>query len=139
MKNLRRILREYRTGKRGMPTYAELAEIAYGAPAMTDADEREAFKAWHLVAFKEAAPEYPPDDVASKYFQDPVWMAWEARAAQADTPDGYALVPVEPTTDMLHQMASDYLDQHGYGDSFIKSMYKAALDAATTPGTVKHG
>ncbi|WP_369951948.1 hypothetical protein [Ralstonia syzygii] len=131
--DLRRILDEYRAGRRGMPTYAELAQIAYRTSAADRAepvaDEEAAYMCWAT------GQQGVPYDGSVSFAR----AAWMFRASQQAAPlPGYALVPVEPTTDMLYQMASAYLDQHGYGDSFIKGMYKAAI-AAAQPGTVNHG
>lgn len=59
--------------------------------ASAQQDEREAFEAWHLATFKEKAPEYPLDPEFAKRFQDPVWMAWQARAAQQVQADAGAV------------------------------------------------
>jgi hypothetical protein len=67
------------------------AHEAYAALSQLAVDEREAYKAWHLKTFKQAAGDFEGD----KYFQDPVWMAWEYRASLSRPSDDVRRAVIE--------------------------------------------
>lgn len=51
----------------------------------------------------------------------------------AAMPEGFVLVPKEPTPDMRAKAADAYLGSHGYGDAWISAVYAAMLAAAPQP------
>jgi hypothetical protein len=76
---------EYSTSNHGDIPWDDLIHrainLAFKSSVTTDftegkGDSRGAFDAWHLATFGKAAYEY--SEAASQYFQDPVWMAWQA-------------------------------------------------------------
>lgn len=56
-----------------------------------------------------------------------------ADGQRAGVPEGWKLVPVEPTPDMRAAAAAAYLDHHGYGDAWIVAVHRAMIAAARTP------
>lgn len=84
MNQLKEMLEAYRNGERGLPTYDELAALAYPVDASTVlTDERAAFEAWAFPMFKDGFDE-------KGFYSDPLtwtaWMGWSTRskvAAQA--------------------------------------------------------
>jgi hypothetical protein len=88
--------------------------------------EREAFEAWY--------------ETAACLGVEPTWAAWQARAALSQAPvavpEGYALVPVEPTLEML--TAASLEDDKAFVDGSCHGaargdLWAAMLSAATTP------
>jgi uncharacterized protein YPO0396 len=52
-------------------------------PTTSEPNEREAFKKWHFETFKYAATELSFDE-CQKYFQDPVYLAWQHQQKRID-------------------------------------------------------
>lgn len=103
---------------------------------MTPEQEREAFEA--AMVAKGHLPERFRRDDAGEYFHPAIyaaWQAWKARASlaqPASVPAGFALVPVEPTREMLDAVVTS-LDDHLLG-SAAEQQYRddwAAMLAAS--------
>lgn len=70
------------------------------------------------------------------------WLAWQARASlPVGVPDGYALVPVEPTRTMLHRAYDDnlmpWISRQSTGHDCAAGVWESMLAAAPAAPTVK--
>ena len=104
---------------------------------------REAFEAWH---YEQYLLENPNIDITNaKYIYDYAhknllvcqlkeshFIAWQAAKAQAQAvPDGFVLVPKEPTERMLDSAYSSISDNLHYAD--LENIYKAMIWSAQEP------
>ena len=106
-----------------------------GVDGMMDLQkEREAFEDWYCknhTALKQS--DLAKFRTLSGYsFSDPLkvnisWEAWQAARAQA-VPNGFVLVPTEPTERMLDSAYSSISDNLHYAD--LENIYKAMIAAA---------
>ena len=83
--------------------------------------EKEAFSNWFGASFTNGKIEFDADGVPIGYEKAIAWKAWKAAKASA-VPDGFILVPKEPTYEMIENAL-------GY-DGHIESIYKAMIEAA---------
>lgn len=104
--------------------------------------EREAFEAWH---YEQYLLENPNIDITNaKYIYDyahknPLvaqlreshFIVWQAAKAQ-DAPDGFVVVPEEPTERMLDSAYSSISDNLHYAD--LENIYKAMIWSAQESG-----
>ncbi|CAM6986156.1 hypothetical protein ACT3N0_06565 [Citrobacter portucalensis] len=94
---------------KAQPLNAEFRIISAPHPALVVQDERAAFNAWNN------EDNLPIAGVGAK---NAAWLAWQARAAMLQagnspvTPDGYALVPIVPTEDMIINGFESVPDPH---------------------------
>ena len=102
--------------------------------------EREAFESW----FKDHIDDNTEFDrysneVDSPYFDGFViatWMAWQAKAQAV--PEGFVVVPKEPTDEMLFAASGrDIVAEHYGGENImwseVRETWKAMLEAAQEP------
>ena len=81
---------------------------------------REAFEEWYSGTYRETIHILPNGQYASLR-QQHSWDAWQARV-----PEGYVVVPVEPTEDMI---MAGCMEHGGYDVIDSKSIYKAMIEA----------
>ena len=86
--------------------------------------EREAFSQWH----EEKHGEYVTwcDSLPTSHIHSDRWEAWQAAKASA-VPDGYCVVPKEPTGAM-HQAGEDMVTFGCAYDDIYKAMIRAAQE-----------
>lgn len=102
--------------------------------------EREAFESW----FKDHIDDNTEFDrysneVDSPYFDgfvNATWMAWQAKAQAV--PEGFVVVPKEPTDEMLFAASGrDIVAEHYGGENImwseVRETWKAMLEAAQEP------
>ena len=81
---------------------------------------REAFEEWYSGTYRETIHILPNGQYASLR-QQHSWDAWQARV-----PEGYVVVPVEPSEDMI---MAGCMEHGGYDVIDSKSIYKAMIGA----------
>ena len=81
---------------------------------------REAFEEWYSGTYRETIHILPNGQYASLR-QQHSWDAWQSRV-----PEGYVVVPVEPTEDMI---MAGCMEHGGYDVIDSKSIYKAMIEA----------
>lgn len=87
--------------------------------------QREMFEAW----WQESRPSCWVTDWYANMLQDIAWRAWQAAlAAQPAVPNGYKIVPVEPTPYMLAIGQIEWLDSAGADPS--GDIYRAMIKSA---------
>lgn len=97
--------------------------------------ERERFEAWISEDGKWSKAAQRSGDGYMLAYAQSAWTAWQAgwqaRAALShhSTPQGWKLVPVEPTMEMLDEMNA-FFDASNW---VLEATWKSALDAAPTP------
>lgn len=112
--------------------------------------EREKFEAWmHTYDFPPALEgeifndeRYPDADCFGQFVYDDLatqrcWSAWQARASlPVGVPDGWALVPVEPTRTMLHRAYDNnlmpWISRQSTGHDCAAGIWESMLAAAPT-------
>ena len=89
--------------------------------------EKEAFEAWLFREYPDAIEfmiVYKPDENIYEHRPTQVrWEAWQAAKAQA-IPDGYVLMPKEPTEEMIQAGRDERRDL-----GTVASTYKAMIEA----------
>ena len=85
--------------------------------------ERELFEEWFKKNFYELHEAICCGDLVAKNYKKAMFKAWQARV-----PEGYVVVPVEPTERMLDSAYSSISDNLHYAD--LENIYKAMIEAA---------
>ena len=105
--------------------------------------EREAFLKWHYQAYLLENPEidvknaqyiydYAHKNVLCEQLRESQFIVWQAAKAQA-IPEGFVVVPEEPTERMLDSAYSSISDNLHYAD--LENIYKAMIWSAQEPAS----
>lgn len=89
--------------------------------------EREAFSNWFGSSFTNGKVEFDNDGVPLGYEKAIAWWAWKAAKASA-VPDGYVVVPKEPTKQQI-EFVVDQMRLSG-GLEMVEQIYKSMIEAA---------
>ena len=86
---------------------------------------REAFEEWYSGTYRETIHILPNGQYASLR-QQHSWDAWQARV-----PEGYVVVPKEPTCEMVSEGFKEMcvVDMRDFSDESAVNIYKAMLEA----------
>lgn len=94
--------------------------------------EREAFEAWCHVDDQFCTHRYAGSEDYSDDYAQCAWLAWQAAKAQA-VPEGFVLVPKEPSADLVnhgHQVFLGHFNEGGQtGGRSLYFAYKAMIEA----------
>jgi hypothetical protein len=103
---------------------------------------RAAFEKWHAQEYPHSSLECADEALygPGAYCKDAVrnrFIGWAAARAAISTPNGWKLVPIEPTNEMV-QAAFDAVELNGFpgfatGNEARRAIYKAMLAAADPP------
>lgn len=102
---------------------------------MTDTKEREAFEAWAIGRLNKYGLPYFVFCVKDGEYADGgaqhAWDGWQARAAQpCPVPAGYALVPVEPTEEMIAAASAIFCSNERAALESRTQIYRKMIAAA---------
>ena len=86
---------------------------------------REAFEEWYSGTYRETIHILPNGQYASLR-QQHSWDAWQARV-----PEGYVVVPKEPTCEMVSEGFKEMcvVDMRDFSDESAVNIYKAMIEA----------
>ena len=93
--------------------------------------EREAFEAWCHIDDQFCTHRYSGSEDYSDDYAQCAWLAWQAKAQAV--PEGFVLVPKEPSADLVnhgHQVFLGHFNEGGQtGGRSLYFAYKAIIEA----------